>query len=144
MRLRAALAAAAVLTSAGCSPAPEPDPVPQACNVEESLQDKVELALRQGYTATGEYGLAEAAEEDGWLVAVEFTSGDDNKAQAGVWFTRDPGSGQVFSVDDNAVNASTWGLGDEDASSRRKADSSYTLALECLTGRGETAPASDT
>lgn len=142
MKVRAVLAVAAVIAATGCTPAPEPPT--QACDVEDSLQAKVELALNKGYEATGKYGLAEAAGEDGWLVALEYTSADGAKPQAGVWFTRDTGSGQVFSVDESAMRASSWGLGEEDAPSRRKADRNYPFVLECLAERGETAPVSDT
>lgn len=142
MRVRAVLAAAAVLAATGCTPAAEP--APRACSVDDSLQTKVELGLTEAYAATGQYGAAEAAGEDGWLVAMEYTSKENAEPQVGVWFTRDTAAGQVFSVDETAMKASSWGLGEEEAPSRRKADSNYPFALECLADRGETKTASDT
>ena len=140
----ALLAAAAVLTAAGCTAAPEPQAEALACSVEDALQAKVELAFNKGYKATGKYGLAQAAGEDGWLVAVEFTGGDADKSQAGVWFTRDTSASQVFSVDDAAAGASSWGLGEEDDPARRTSDSGYSTALKCLEERGETRSSPDT
>lgn len=120
------------LVLAGCAADPADTGPEASCGTEDSLPAKTALAFADGYRATGRYGLTEAASEDGWLMAVEYTAKEAGTAGTGVWFTPDLISGQLFSVDENAVKVSSWGLGEEDDAAGRRADPNYDFALGCL------------
>lgn len=121
--------AAAVLS--GCSSAPvEQETV--ACAEQGKTSSTVALAFADGIEATGRYGAAPAASEAGWLVAVEYTGPAADEPAAGVWFTDGTAGGQIYSVDENAVSVSSWGLGEEGRMQLRRADENYGVALQCI------------
>lgn len=138
----AGLAAAAVLT--GCAGDPVTSPVGRDCSTEKAAPEQVSAGFGEGYKITGQYGIASAHSEEGWLVAVEYTSDAGGGPATGVWFTGDIGRGPIFSVDDGAMAASSWGLGDADDPEKRRTDAGYEAALACLAERRERQPLSDT
>ena len=138
----AGLSFAAALT--GCAGEPAASPVGTDCSVEKVAPGQVSAGFSEGYSPTGKYGMASAHSEKGWLVAVEYTSDTGRGSATGVWFTDDIGRGPIFSVDDGAIAASSWGLGDADDPEKRRTDAGYEAALACLAERGERQSSSDT